>query len=486
VPQAQKRVVVDGMELGQIFQFHRILSAVVSAMQPARMIIALLMITALITFGKIWDGLARPTVDPDGLAVVERTGNDRSLQNSLQEAVVLYSPARMPSADRSTWPELDARRVQSWMRHDFPAVRDAEQNAERRTAIEQRYRQLFDYIERRRPKGAYESTAAFLRIRIAQLMQSTLQLQPSGVIAALGDMLIGLPTALWRSQTAFTIVFGLFSLLVLSVGGGAISRAAAAQFALRKRLSSRQALDYALPRAGTFMWAQGLPLLIMAILSLVLMVAGLIMRIPAFDALGGLAYGLALILGLLIAFLLIGYIVGFALIVPSVACESSDGADAVQRAYAYVVGKPLHLLGYWIVKLIGLAIGLFIASLLAAMTINITATLFGWWAHNPAVELAGGADPLSMNWTAPSVVMPNWHTSMAASAIGFWTSLAICLVWAYGLSYCFSAATIVYLLIRQAVDGQEASDIWQPEPSNELRSAAAEPSIADGPQATSA
>ena len=63
---------------------------------------------------------------------------------------------------------------------------------------------------------------------------------------------------------------------------------------------------------------------------------------------------------------------GFPLLVPAVAAENCDAADAMQRAYAYVLNRPLHLLGYSIVALVGLALGYVVVSLAAATTLNFT------------------------------------------------------------------------------------------------------------------
>jgi hypothetical protein len=198
------------------------------------------------------------------------------------------------------------------------------------------------------------------------------------------------------------------------------------------------------------------------LLSLLVLLLGLLMRIPVIDIITALFYGLILLLGFLMAFLLVGYVVGFPMLVPAVACENCDGADAMQRAYAYIINRPLHALWYWAVGLFGLAIGFVIIGAIALLTLNLTGALFGELASGPALDAAGGYQAGTFEHTGPTIAAGSWHQRWSANIIVAWQSLVVCLVVAYVLSYHFSASTIAYLLMRKASDGQETDEIWRP------------------------
>jgi hypothetical protein len=195
-----------------------------------------------------------------------------------------------------------------------------------------------------------------------------------------------------------------------------------------------------------------------------ILVMGFFMLVPVIDIFAAVAYGIALLIGFVVAFLALGYVVGFPMLVPAVACENCDGADAVQRAFAYAVTRPLHLIGYWVVSIFGLALGWLLVAMVAVITLNITADLFQVGSDNPALAIAGGyGETNTFDLTHKRLTdTGRWHSNWAADAIQFWQSLVVSLVAAWVIAYHFGASTIMYLLMRRRCDGQEIDDIWQP------------------------
>lgn len=464
MPESKKLVIVDGIELAEVFQFPRIFGAITSSLQLSRLAIALLMVAALMAFGNLWDRLTMPTVHPSGLGVLEGSiFETRALQQALHSAMNTYAADKFPEGT----PELDPRWVLKTIPAGYLTKRDAATTPEERERIERSYDSTVKMIEATRPKGAFEATVTHVQSRFIRSHQAII----NGRFMEAFDYTMELartPGTLWKSQPWFTIIYGLFFMLVFAVGGGAISRIAAVQFAGEgERLSLRGAVDFALNRWLTLVWAQALPLIIVAIVCLKLAIIGLLMAVPVLDIIGGLLYGLMLLFGLLVTFLVLGYALGFPLIVPSVACENSDGADAVQRSYSYVVGKPLHLIGYWIVAKIGYVIGFVLVAVFAALTLNLTAAAFGAWTNNPAMSVARVYSLFDLTHQTTAAI-PTWHSSWAATLISFWQGLLVSLVVAYAFAYHFSASTIVYLLIRRACDGQTLDDIWREEAAGAL------------------
>jgi hypothetical protein len=267
---------------------------------------------------------------------------------------------------------------------------------------------------------------------------------------------------LWQDHTWFLLLFGAFFLIVYALGGGAISRMAACQTALEERLTIREAVDFALGDWLRLISAVALPLLIALVIALAVVLMGILMGAPLLDIVGGLLYVFALMLGCLIAFLVVGYLAGFGMLVAAVAVEKCDGADAMQRSYAYVVTRPLHLLWYWTIALIGMALGFILVSVFAWLTLEVAAALFAVITNNPALAAAGGFEMFKL-WQRPvEPIVGAWHSRWTGTLIQFWQGIVVALVGAYILVYHFSASTIVYLLMRKASDGQDIQEIWRP------------------------
>lgn len=365
-----RRVIVDGVDFGQLFHFPRIFTAVFAALQPPRLMIGLFIVLVLGSIGRLWDA--------------------------------------------------------------------ASSGAPFATAVT-----LADY--------------GFLTIT-----QGLFALSPQTLYQGIAILLIQLPVTLWESHKIFCIVYGLIFVIVMAVGGGAIARMAAVQMASHMRVPAFNAVQFAFTRWLRFAIAPLMPLVAAAVVALVIVIMGLLILIPGLNILGGILYIIALLLGLLIAFLLLVYALAFIMVVPAMAVEDCDGADGQQRAYGYVLSKPLHMLGYLLIGLIGLTLGYFIVSLFAGAVLSITSTLYGAFdADNPALTPTRFVPTFLTNETPAEETVARWDHRAAGWFINLWQSLVVSLVWAYVVSYFFSAATIIYLLMRRVSDGQDIQEIWE-------------------------
>lgn len=460
MPDPKKRIIVDGVDFAQILFFPRIIAQAASALQPARLIVGLFMVVALVTFGRIWDGLAEPQIHPRGLAVgLDESFNLEPLQLELKNAVRRYSSGTVSVED-----DLGVNEALAIIEPGYRKLRSEAADEDRAKVIDREYRDLVTYIENNRPKGAFEALVQHVSISMGAIISGVLDLRPSLSLSGFNDLLIVTPQALWAQAKWFTVCFGLLFVVIFAIGGGALSRMAAAQVATGERITIRHAVDFSVSKWSALVWAQILPLILALVLCGVTILMGVFMLVPVIDIFAAVAYGLALLVGFVIAFLALGYVVGFPMLVPAVACENCDGADAVQRAYAYAVTRPLQLLGYWIVAILGLALGFVLVALVASLTLNITAELFKTVSDNPALTIAGGyGDGNSFDLSHKRISdTGRWHSNWAADAIQFWQSLVVSLVAAWVLAYHFGSSTIMYLLMRRRCDGQEIDDIWQP------------------------
>lgn len=460
MPEQNKRIIVEGVSYAQLFYFPRLFRAVTAALQPGRMVIGLLMITALITFGQLWDSVvAKSAVAPDGLTAGRW---DEDVHGPVHQAHLRNAAISFTNLTPGPNERLETETVLDAMAAEYEDRRAQHTTEEAQKAFDAAVAQAVDDIRASRPRRVYEATEAHIVANVRAIVESTLALSITGVRDGLQQLLIAMPRLLWKNHTIFTIVYGILAIIVFAIGGGAIARMAAVQIGCQERLGIREALDFSLRRLGAMVMAQALPLLILLFVCGAIMVIGVLMAAPVLDVVGGLIYGLALLLGFLVAFLIIGFIAGHPMLVPAAAVENCSGADAMQRAYAYTVTRPLHLLAYWALAIIGFTLGFILVSAVALLMLNGTASLFGTLHNNPAMTMAGGHALLDFERASPALPFAQWHHRWAGGLIGFWETVVICLVAAYVVSYYFSAATIGYLLMRRAADGQDIEEAWRP------------------------
>jgi hypothetical protein len=149
------------------------------------------------------------------------------------------------------------------------------------------------------------------------------------------------------------------------------------------------------------------------------------------------------------------------LLIPAVAVENAGPGDALQRALAYLLGRPLHFAGYTLLALAGLAAGYIVVALVAVTTLNITAATTAAFPPNSAITSAGGFDIFDLAPTQADV-HPALHSDAAGFLVSLWQTLIVAAVIGYVFSYAFTSSTIIYLLMRRVVDGQDPADVWQP------------------------
>jgi hypothetical protein len=466
VADTEKRIVVEGVEYAQLVQFPKILRAVTAGFQPSRLVLGLLMVVALMTIGRVWDGVTTHKVPPAGLTAAEWDPQDAyEAQGILRAVLAEWAPEMEQPED-----EPDARDVLAAVHAAYRVERkqlvkeidESEDGPERLRQRDEAYLATLEQIDSVRPRGIFEATVHHVTASFNEIVQGLATLELDMFFAGVRNLVVRTPIRMWGHDKLFTIVYGLVFVVLVAVGGGALSRMAAVELAQDEKLRLQEALDFALAGWRRLVLSLLLPLLIAAFLVVLLLVGGWFLMLPWVDLLGGLLYGVALLIGFGVVFLLVGYALGFSLLVPAVACENCDAADAQQRAYAYVLSRPLHLLGYGVVLVVGLVLGYVLASLFAVAMLNVTGALLDAVTTNPAV---GGAHGFALFDLAPgrtASVPLQAHSEWSAWLVVFWQTIVVCLVAGYVFANYFGASTIIYLLMRQACDGQEMSEIWQP------------------------
>ena len=464
---SDRRMVVEGVEFAQLVQFPKILRSVTAAFQLPRMVLGLLLVAALVTGGRVWDSLFPANVSPDGLMAEPWTAQDAaSSQQVLTAALKRYDTDTEASADGV----LDTLDVLAAVRQAYADRRhgllDEADESERAMAVlgdnDDEFVETIRELDSVRPRGTFEATASHVTAGFNKLTKGFVSLDFGSFFSGMGDVFVWTPIGVWRNDRLFALVYGFFFVVLIAIGGGALTRMTAVELATGTKLRLYEAVDFALRTWRRLVGSLVLPLLIAGLLSALLLVGGFFLMLPWLDVLGGLLYGVALLLGFGVVFLLAGYAAGFSLLIPAVACENCDAADAQQRAYAYVLSHPLHLLGYGFVGITGLSVGFVVASVFAVAVLSVTGALVDAATANAAIDVTSGFELFKLSPSRTEALPLQLHSEWSAALVMLWQTVVVCLVTGYVFSYYFSASMVIYMLMRRVCDGQELDEIWQP------------------------
>jgi hypothetical protein len=242
--------------------------------------------------------------------------------------------------------------------------------------------------------------------------------------------------------------------VVLAVGGGANARACAVEFSHGVITPWTRVLGFAMSRTVSLTMAIVAPFLVAGVICGGMAIAGwVLLNWPVLNVLGSLLYVLFLIGGMVAVLLLFAHLLGGWMAVPAVVCEGTDAIDGLQRMYAYVVGRPLRLLLYYAIGFAQIALGVAVFGTLAWWCVRLTGASAGalLGEHGAAMVTGLGTEAHAEG---------TWR--VAGRIVRFWESIPIALVGAFALSGVVSTSTVVYLLMRRLVDGQDEAELWMP------------------------
>ncbi len=289
----------------------------------------------------------------------------------------------------------------------------------------------------------------------------------SSVIGAVRDMLVTIPVWLAWRHTWFLLIYGIYGLGLWALFGGALARMSALDAAGQGQggLTGR-AFAFAGRRWVWLLLAPLLPVILVGLIALVLILGGaLLFNWPGLDVLGGLGFGLALLLGLMIALLVIGLAGGFGLLYPALAVEGADAIDAVSRAFNYLYRQPFRWSFYTILTLVYGAVCQLFLTVVVFLTLAATHFFVGLLVLRDTVP---GLNRFEAIMPAPvlgalsydmdsSVLSP--LAKMAGVLVGIWVHLCIGLLAAFAIAFYFSAHTWIYLFLRHGSDGTALEEI---------------------------
>lgn len=275
----------------------------------------------------------------------------------------------------------------------------------------------------------------------------------------------------------FGIIFGLASLAIWSLFGGAVCRMNALHATRDEAIGIGEALKFSRSKFLCFFSAPLLPLIVVIGLGIFLFLGGLIGWIGwAGEIITGGLFFIAAGLGLVISLVIIGGIAGVSLTFPTIAVEGSDSFDAQSRAYSYVFGRPWRAAFYALVSLVYGAICLLFVKLVVRISLWAVHFFAGAsmnWGNASMAEASSDA-PGKMDalWHAPSLLggTPFWGAFDGPELAGAswfgqlffkaWIYIILGIVAAYVISFFFSASTLIYLLLRRQVDATDLDEVY--------------------------
>ncbi len=267
----------------------------------------------------------------------------------------------------------------------------------------------------------------------------------------------------------YTLLNGIWAVLVWSLLGGAISRIAALQLTRHERLGIRGALTQTIGRFSSYIAAPILPLALIVLFTLPLAAAGLFARFSLGAWLVGLAWGVVLVFGFAIAVLAIGFLIGWPFLWATISVERTDAFDALSRAYAYVFQRPLKLLFYLLVAAALGAFGGFVVQIFTTATIAFGDWGVSWGSgteavqrlrESPASELGREPRDTPMPQTQPDADTATDAVHRSASRLRrYWLHFARSIGVGFAAGFVWVSGVGMYLLLRRDIDATEMDEI---------------------------
>ena len=299
--------------------------------------------------------------------------------------------------------------------------------------------------------------------------------EPGVVQSLLRFFTVG-PVWLMTQHPLFFILFGVYSLVLWAVFGGAISRIAAVHVARDQKMSIRSALKFSSSKFLSFLFAPIIPLLIVLVVGLLVTCGSLLGNVPFFGPIIiGALFFLALAAGFVMTLVLLGLVCGFNLMYPTIAVEGSDSFDSISRSFSYLYALPWRLAFYTVVAVVYGAITYLFVRLFIFLMLTLAHKFVGMgvFVHADSTALLwttmwpSPATAARLSYDIDFLTLSSGQ-SLGAFLISFWVNLVIAILGAFAISFYFSANTIIYYLMRQEADTTALDDVYLEQMDDEI------------------
>lgn len=244
---------------------------------------------------------------------------------------------------------------------------------------------------------------------------------------------------------------GLWTLLVWSVFGGAITRVTVKRLGTNEQINPLDGIRFAIEKLPSHVGGAILPVGVAFLLSMPLMLLGVIMRANAGVALVGTFYLIMLPVAFLLAVVMLGWIFAWPLVWGVLSSDGTDAFDAVSRAYSYTCQRPIRYAFYLVLTFL---LGYFGWLLVWAFSELVVQS--GMW----ALTIGAGEDQmLQILKAVNNEPVDSGLLRFGARFIAFWNGIARTFGSAFAYSYFWCGFAAIYLLMRYDVDATELDEI---------------------------
>jgi hypothetical protein len=308
----------------------------------------------------------------------------------------------------------------------------------------------------------------------------------------------------------YLITLLVWFLAVWAFVGGVITRLAILQLAGKDGGGLRDAIGYVASRYFAYFLSPIMPLILIMVIVICDLVFGAIHLIPGIgDLWDGLLWWLPLAGGFVMALLLIG-LAGYPLMYATLSAEGSDTFDALSRSYNYVYEKPWNFLWYSAVSIVYGVVVVYFVVIVSSSTIYLskwgvnqtpgtqyfnrtTEYLFIYTPksyHWRDLLVKGTPAEITVGYNAPTseklkegydkafpvlksehdryISELAWNRHAGAGMVAFWVTLIFLIMLGFSYSYYWTAAAMIYLLMRQKVDATEIDEVYVEEEEADL------------------
>ena len=325
-----------------------------------------------------------------------------------------------------------------------------------------------DYRNKNNRVGFCAVTANFYAEQFNRAVINVLSLNFTGAVE---NMLACVAAAEWafRYHIVYSIVFSLAGLVVISIAAGAICRGAALQFALDEKPGFIESLRFSIKNFKSFFMAAFAPAGVIIFFGVCVFLFGLLFNIPfAGELIVAVTAILLLLVGLMSAIVTIGAIAGAGLMFPVIAYENSDNYDAISRSFSYICSRPWRIAGYTIVAAVYGSICYLFVRFVAFLSVIIARefTAMSIWTDSAKTV---GLSKIAVIWSKPEFfnllgrsaeVSRNATESIAAVLIYLSVLIVSGIIISFIISFYFSANSIIYALMRKAIDRTPLNNVY--------------------------
>ncbi len=307
-------------------------------------------------------------------------------------------------------------------------------------------------------RGVFSTLWDFATEKFRNIVNSLFAFDISGIASNITEYFKAFGWAI-RYHFIYCILFFAIMLTVISIAAGAICRISALQFAKGEKPGFVESLHFSLEKFTSLIAAPLIPIVIISIVGLVIAILGFIGSLPWIgEVIIAVFTPFAIIAGAIITVFIIGTVAGFNLMYPAIAYENSDCFDAINRAYNYLLTKPWNLAFYSIIAAVYGAICYIFLRIFVFVLLYTTHSFLelGVIANNSTDQ----ASKLTAIWPQPtfidllgnSFLETNWSETVPAIVIRLCVLLVVGLLVSFIISFYFSASTIIYAVLRKKAD----------------------------------